>query len=143
MLILDTDHLTAIDRATAFGAILRSRLANQEDDFCTTIVSICEQLKGLLALISSARNDHDILERYSRLSKKLRSLQDFGILDWTEAAAREFHDLRRARNSASEPWICASPASPSRMMQFCCRGNFGTSSVCPDCASRTGCRERA
>ena len=97
MLILDTDHLTAIDRATASGAVLRSRLASREDEFCTTVVSISEQLSGLLALISSARSDHETLDRYGRLSKKLGSLQDFRLLDWTDAAAGEFHKLRRKK----------------------------------------------
>ena len=97
MLILDTDHLTAIDRASAPGENLRRRLANQGDDFCTTIVWIGEQLRGLLALYSSARSDDEILEAYGRLSKKLGSFHDFRILDWTAEAGANFHRLRRGK----------------------------------------------
>ena len=57
MLILDTDHLTAIVRGRELGAKLRGRLENQTDEFCTTIVAISEQLRGLQALIASAKGE--------------------------------------------------------------------------------------
>ena len=97
MLILDTDHLTAIDRANVLGLKLRSRLEGQQDEFPTTIVSIGEQLRGLNALIASARSDSQIIEHYGRLSKKLDTMHGLQILPWTHDAMSNFHELRRAR----------------------------------------------
>lgn len=97
MLILDTDHLTVIDRANVRGAKLKERLDSQTDDFCTTIVSIGEQLRGLNALIGSARSDAELLERYGRMSKKLDTLNGLLILPWSPDASSEFNGLRRRR----------------------------------------------
>ena len=97
MLILDTDHLTAIDRANVLGLKLKRRLDGQLDSFCTTIVSIGEQSRGLNALIASARSDAEIIEHYGRLSKKLDMLHGLQILPWTHDAMSNFHELRRAR----------------------------------------------
>ena len=44
MLILDTDHLTALQRG---DATLRKSLAENDERAVTTIVSIGEQMKGI------------------------------------------------------------------------------------------------
>ena len=97
MLILDTDHLTAIDRGSDSGAKLRASLENELGAYGTTIVSVSEQLQGLLALIASAKREADVIERYGRLYKKLASLNGLLVLPWTTQAAEHFHRLRRER----------------------------------------------
>ena len=95
MLILDTDHLTAIDRASEAGVRLQKRLEGQPVQACTTIISISEQLRGLMALIASARIDPAVVEGYGRLGRKLDRLHEYRILHWTFDAAAVFKRLER------------------------------------------------
>ena len=53
MIILDTDHLTVIQRQSEPAySILRGRLRDTADSIGTTIVSVEEQMRGWLAVIS-------------------------------------------------------------------------------------------
>jgi tRNA(fMet)-specific endonuclease VapC len=96
MLILDTDHLTAIDRGSEAGRRLRARPERADDDAVTTIVSAVEQLRGLLALIASARREEDIVARYERLELKLVSFRQATLLSWTDEAGAQFRLFRRS-----------------------------------------------
>ena len=97
MLILDTDHLTALDRGGAASAYLLRRLEPHRSEVCTTIVSVGEQLGGLLSLIGSAKTDDTRIERYERLSQRLERVGDYTVLQWTAAAQARFNLMRRAR----------------------------------------------
>ncbi|MGE3915720.1 MAG: type II toxin-antitoxin system VapC family toxin [Hyphomicrobiaceae bacterium] len=95
MLVLDTDHLTALDRGGMLGRRLQERLEPHHLEVCTTIVSVSEQLRGLLAHISAARSDEQLLARYGRLNRKLDRLTEYRILSWSVAAAERLGWLRR------------------------------------------------
>lgn len=53
MLVLDTDHLTELERSASAGYGLEYRLVRSGDQVVTTIVSAEEQLRGWLARIHS------------------------------------------------------------------------------------------
>ena len=97
MLILDTDHLTALDRQSAVGGRLERRLESRRAEVCTTIVAVSEQLSGLQALIAQSRKEAELIENYGRLARKLEDLQEFVVLAWTADASGEYKQLRQAR----------------------------------------------
>ena len=97
MLILDTDHLSVLDRGGNRAAKLEELLEPRRHEICTTIVSVSEQLRGLLAQIGSARSDTQLIDRYARLSRRLDRLADYRIVGWTSDAAAKLTQLRRRK----------------------------------------------
>lgn len=53
VVVLDTNHLSAFERATPAGERLRDRLHSTSTDIATTIVCAEEQMKGRLAKIQA------------------------------------------------------------------------------------------
>jgi tRNA(fMet)-specific endonuclease VapC len=99
MLILDTDHLTIIQRATepAYTS-LRSRLRQTtHGSVYTTIVSIEEQMRGWLTVLAQTRDMHQEVAAYRRLHALLAFFGDIAVLDFETAAADLFLQLRRSR----------------------------------------------
>jgi tRNA(fMet)-specific endonuclease VapC len=96
MLVLDTDHLTEIERGSAAGGALRRRLDRPEIDAVTTIVSAEEQLRGWLAQIHVKRSVHDQIDAYSRLQGRLEFYSEWTLLPWTTGAADRFVAFRKA-----------------------------------------------
>lgn len=97
MLILDTDHWSELDRRSPSGLALRSRLSLVDDRVGTTIVSIEEQLRGLLGLIKSAREPVGSVRCYTRLQRFLADVAIWDVLPFDEPAAREFGELKELR----------------------------------------------
>jgi tRNA(fMet)-specific endonuclease VapC len=64
------------------------------DKVVTTIVTYEEQTRGWLAYAAKSREIPHQIKAYSRLKKHLRVYLGFEILDFDEAAAREFDHLR-------------------------------------------------
>ena len=95
MLILDTDHLSVLDREGSPARELQERLEPRHTEVCTTIVSISEQLRGHLSHIKSARDDAQLCDRYDRLSRSLDRLTNYRIIGWTPEAGLQFAQLRR------------------------------------------------
>jgi len=98
IVILDTDHLTVIQRKTEPGySNLRKRLqAVPERNVCTTIISFEEQMHGWLSLISKAKAGHEVAA-YKRLRTLLEFFAETPIVDYDDAAARQYSLLRRSR----------------------------------------------
>jgi tRNA(fMet)-specific endonuclease VapC len=69
MLVLDTDHLAALDRSSAAGMALQQRLEDARDDVATTIISAEEQLRGWLAQLRRQRDPYDQIAVYQRLQQ--------------------------------------------------------------------------
>ena len=99
VLILDTDHLTVIQRRSepAYSR-LRARLSKLPPNTVqTTIVSFEEQMRGWLAVISNARNQQKEVEAYQRLQALLLFFNEIPVLDYTEVVAARFENLKRSR----------------------------------------------
>jgi hypothetical protein len=79
IVILDTDHLTVIQRKTEPGySNLRGRLqAIPERNVQATIISFEEQMRGWLSLISKAKNSREEVAAYKRLRALRESLATF------------------------------------------------------------------
>lgn len=97
--ILDTDHLTVIQRGTepAYSR-LRSRLSRfPPANVKTTIVSFEEQLRGRLAVISRSRNRASETAAYKHLGILLRFFSEIPVLDYTEDAESRYDEFRKSR----------------------------------------------
>jgi tRNA(fMet)-specific endonuclease VapC len=94
VLILDTDHITAINRNAKSCASLIERLDKSGDVIATTIVTAEEQLRGLLAQISRTSDPLRQVETYERLQQRLVFFAEWQVLPWDAEAARQFKDFR-------------------------------------------------
>lgn len=99
VLLLDTDHLTILQRQNEPGhSRLRARLgAFPEEDVRTTVVSFEEQMRGWLSAIASAKNKAQELAAYERLCNLLTFFSSIPVIGYDDAAAERFAALRRLR----------------------------------------------
>ncbi len=97
MLVLDTDHLSELDRAGAAGAALNARLEGCDDEVATTIINAQEQLRGWLAQIERQRDPHRQIALYKRLQGRIAFFASGLVLPWDRAAADVYVQLRAQR----------------------------------------------
>ncbi len=99
MFVLDSDHLSLIDRAESVaGEFIRRRMEQIGlSDFATTIANFDEQTRGWMAYVARARGNAELIEAYGRLAKHLRLYCSTRILSFDEAAAVQFQALRNAK----------------------------------------------
>lgn len=99
MVILDTDHMTALEWGSGQACInLQRRLSVvPEDEIFTTIISYEEQMRGWLARIAQASSVSDQIQAYARLRRQFDNYREVQMLDFDEAAATEYARLRGQR----------------------------------------------
>ena len=94
MLVLDTDHLSHFDEATAAGGRLRERLLFSDEEPVATIISAEEQLRGWLAQIHKTHADPiAAISLYARLQRRLEFYARWTVLSWDSASADLFLKL--------------------------------------------------
>ncbi len=78
MVLLDTDHMSLLQRGGAEGLRIRLRLRTlPPDDVATTIVSYEEQMRGWLARLARVTTPERQIFDYSELKKLLQSYCSF------------------------------------------------------------------
>jgi tRNA(fMet)-specific endonuclease VapC len=98
MVVLDTDHMSLLDRGGEQGARLRSRLSGlPSDQVATTIISFEEQMRGWMAYLARTDRLAEQVEAYRRLLAQLTGYSQINILGFSEAAAVEYQRLRSSR----------------------------------------------
>lgn len=98
MHLLDTDHMTLLEREGPGVEELRARLATLPlDDVATTIVSYEEQTRGWLAVMAQTRTPEAQVRAYRRLKAHIEIYCKIPALDFDDKAAAEFARLRQAR----------------------------------------------
>jgi tRNA(fMet)-specific endonuclease VapC len=99
MVILDTDHLTVIQRQShPTFSFLSARLRRTPPaDVCTTIVNVEEQMRGWLAVISRSKKVPQEMAGYRRLHALLSFFAQIPVLSFDESATERLLQLRRAR----------------------------------------------
>jgi tRNA(fMet)-specific endonuclease VapC len=98
MILLDTDHFSVLtDKRHTRHSALVERLQQSVDAVCIPVISVEEQLRAWLAQIRRVRNGRDLVYPYDRLIRLLTTLEEWKMARWTEAAADELENLRRAR----------------------------------------------
>jgi len=99
MYILDTDHLSLLGRANSPEAQrLRFRLARlKPEERVTTIITFEEQMRGWMSHLAQARSLTQQVEAYRRLKEFLDRYLKITVLEFDDAAAAEFEQLKLAR----------------------------------------------
>lgn len=97
MHLLDSDHMTLVERGGETGQRLRIRLSLlAPDDIATTVISYDEQTRGWMA-VAAARTTTAQIAAYQRLKAHLRVYCKFAVLDYDEGAADVFERLKQAK----------------------------------------------
>ena len=96
MYILDTDHLSVLERGGANAQRLRQRLQNVSSiQVAVSIISYEEQMRGWLSYISKVKTVEQQVEAYKQLKQQLTNYCAIPILEFDEQAAQEFQRLRK------------------------------------------------
>ncbi len=91
MYVLDTDHISLIQRGGAEGQRILAKLANyREDEICITIITYEEQIKGWLKALSSAKRREDTAFGYLGLKRTARDFCEIEILSFDVAAIEQY-----------------------------------------------------
>ncbi len=94
--LLDTDHMTVLQRGGTDAAILIGRLrAIAPDDYGTTIINYEEQTRGRLGQIHGAKDDKSEVYFYSQLNDTFRFYTNLAIWQYTAQAALQYVSLRK------------------------------------------------
>ena len=98
MLILDTDHLSILDRDTIEAFNLGRRLASvPSEEVAVTIITYEEQMRGWLAVVAQARTAPRQVEAYRKLRRFVDQFRRVNLLDYDVNAADKFEQLRAAK----------------------------------------------
>ena len=98
MFLLDTDHMSLIERGGAECRRIQARLRSVPlDDIGTTIISYEEQLRGWLERVNQAQTPTRRISIYAQLKKELRNYCDIPVFEFDEDASNEFERLKSIR----------------------------------------------
>jgi tRNA(fMet)-specific endonuclease VapC len=99
MIVLDTDHISLLERAESpeRQRLLARLEAPGTPDPVVTIISYEEQVRGWLAKISSVRSLRDQIDAYRRLQWQLEHYCAFKVLGFDERAAAVFQGLKKSK----------------------------------------------
>jgi tRNA(fMet)-specific endonuclease VapC len=98
MVLLDTDHLSLLERGGADSLTLQLRLDQlSANEIATTIITYEEQMRGWLARLARANTTERMLAAYAHLLDHIETFRDFPILPFDERAAAEFEHLKQSR----------------------------------------------
>ena len=97
MIVLDTDILTILhrDEGEEYEKILPRLVAEDPKTVFATIISFEEHMRGWLGHISRKRKAVAQVAAYRRLAELLTDYTDRNILDFDEAAALKYEELRK------------------------------------------------
>jgi tRNA(fMet)-specific endonuclease VapC len=96
MVLLDSDHLSLLQRGGAEGQRIKQRLDALSDELAaTTIVNYEEQMRGWLARLSRATSLERQVSDYWELKKLLQIYCGVPVLDFDTKAAAQYELLRQ------------------------------------------------
>ncbi len=98
MCLLDTDHLTILERGGPAAEPLTSRLSEMPPaEVATTIISYEEQTRGWMAYLGRVNSLEAQVKAYQLLRLHLQTFCAIPIVTFNRAAAEEWERLRRLR----------------------------------------------
>jgi len=95
LLVLDTDHVSALGSPSEVGLELLDRISASGQDAATTIITVEEQLRGWLAEIHRLTDPHRQIVAYGRLQRRIDFFAAWTVLPWDADAAGLFVRSRR------------------------------------------------
>lgn len=117
MIILDTDHLSILDRDTVPGLVLSTRLSESPDeDVAVSIITYEEQMRGWLSYVAGANSPSKQAEAYRKLRHHLETFRDVPIIDYDEVFLPA---AKVGKNRYHGPQNCSNNVGP--------RGSFAQS----------------
>lgn len=87
LLVLDTDHVSALGFPSRAGAALLERIGGSGQEVVTTIITVEEQLRGWLAEIHRLADPHRQIAAYERLQRRINFFAAWTVLPWGAPAA--------------------------------------------------------
>ena len=97
-LVLDTDHLTLVERGGSGSLALEMRLVQfPEGEIATTIITYEEQMRGWMTRVSQASTPERMVATYARLSGHIETFANLVIFPFDVAAAEQYEVLVRMR----------------------------------------------
>lgn len=98
MYILDTDHLTLLERrGNEADKILERLRQTSETTFYTTIATYEEQTRGWFSHLAQAKNLESQIRAYQKLKRHLNIFCMMPIIDFDENAGIIFQKLQKSR----------------------------------------------
>ena len=99
MVILDTDHLTVVQRQSQPNFLILSAGLGRvpSADVCTTIVNFEEQMRGWLAAVRRAKTLQQEIAGYRQLQALFSFFAEVPVLDFDTAPAEKLAALRCSR----------------------------------------------
>jgi len=94
VLVLDTDHLTALGYDSPPGRRLLARLSIADQEVATSAVNVDEQLTGLLAAVHQHKDPAHQMLPYAELVERMEFLTGFTILPWDDESIALFRDMK-------------------------------------------------
>ena len=96
--VLDTDHLSILERGGSSSLPLQLRLSNVPvEAIITTIVSYEEQMRGWLARMPNAKTVDALVKAYERLEAHVATFAGIQVLSFTPEAGNRLEALRNTR----------------------------------------------
>ncbi|MHC5825596.1 MAG: type II toxin-antitoxin system VapC family toxin [Nostoc sp.] len=97
MYILDTDHLSLIQRNGQEGKRILTRLAAvEEGEIAVTVITYEEQVRGRLSVLSRAKTPDEQVLAYQGLQQLATDYRSIVIVPFSRRAALEHQRLRKA-----------------------------------------------
>jgi len=98
MVLLDSDHMSLLQRGSVEGDRIRHRLrALLPDEIATTIISYEEQMRGWLARLARAATLERQVSDYGELKRLLQNYCNIAVLEFDKRAGAEFQRFRQER----------------------------------------------
>ncbi|MBB5040264.1 type II toxin-antitoxin system VapC family toxin [Prosthecobacter dejongeii] len=97
MLVLDTNHITALGYSGDLGDRLRNRLFAANQETATTIVNVEEQLRGWMAVINRLQDPHEQIAAYSELNNRIDLFASWIVLPWDAESAEVYLRMKAQR----------------------------------------------
>lgn len=96
MYILDTDHLSLIQRNGSEGKRVLAKLAELEEvEITVTVITYEEQVRGRLSMVSKAKSLDEQIRAYYWLQKLFDDYLSIVVVPFDRAAAVEHQRLRK------------------------------------------------
>jgi len=96
MYILDTDHLTILQRGGQLAQQLKYKLAGLDpNQVFTTIITYEEQTRGWLSYIAKQSSMDSQIIAYQELEKHLNNYRSIPLIGYDQDSALKFQELRK------------------------------------------------
>ena len=96
MYILDTDHLTILQRGGQLAQQLKYKLADLDpNQVFTTIITYEEQTRGWLSYIAKQSSMDSQIIAYQELEKHLNNYRSIPVIGYDQNSALKFKELRK------------------------------------------------